>query len=157
MLAALLIMSSCANRKSIAPPPERIEYVKITEVLRDTIFYTLKDSSKAVFQLKTDAQGKITPIRESVMPGRKLAVPKVSIDGQNKLQISCEAQAEELFLQWKETYRDSVSKTVIHNPPLLIEKELSSWEKTLLFLGYLFIAAVLIGCYLLYKHYWPKQ
>lgn len=127
-----------------------------TVVIHDTIFQTLPDSSTAQFELiKDSSTGQIKPVLISAVPGRILQAPKVGIH-KNILTVDCKSEADKLFAQWKETYTDSVSKTIIIQPPKYIEKDLSLWQIIQIWFGRAFMIIVLIAMFLLFKRYWPK-
>lgn len=156
-LILILVLGSCGCSKNCQPEIQIVEKtVTKREIIHDTIFETAKDSSQAKFELVTDQKtGELKAVPIESTPGRILNTPKVNIKD-NVLTVDCEAEADKLFAQWKETYIDSVSKTTIYLPSKTIEKPLKKWQVVLMWLGGAFILIVIIALILLFKRYWPK-
>lgn len=158
-LLLILVLGSCGCSKKMIPETKTVEKtVTVREVIRDTVFVTEADSSSARFELITDTNnGTIKPVLIGQTPGRKMLVPKVQIRN-NVLTVDCKSEAEKLFAQWKDTYTDSVSKTVIQrNHTVEVEKDLSTWQHIQIWLGRAFIVVFIGLLYLMYKRYWPKS
>lgn len=143
-------LSSCKSA-SVVPPAtiETINTVTVKEVIRDTIFETQKDSSyyKAWLQCK-DGKVILTPnpfpkeSRAAAKAGKYLKIPKVIVQD-NILTVDCEAEAQKLFYEWKDVYRENM-KSVLQKIPYPVEKPLSWWQKTEIILGRLFLALIVI-------------
>lgn len=155
-LILILILGSCGCSKNCQPAIQIVEKtVTIREVVLDTTFTTAPDSSQAVFKLvadETTGSLKVEPLQSK--PGRILNAPKVNIKD-NILTVDCKSEADKLFAQWKVTYIDSVSKTTITLPSQPIDKPLTGFQKTLMWLGGAFILLVIIALILLLKRFWP--
>ncbi len=136
-------LSSCKST-SVVPPAttETTKTVTTKEVIRDTIFETQKDSSyyKAYIDCvngKVVIKGKIQNSK-----GNYLKPPKVDIQD-NTLTVNCEAEAQKLFAQWKDTYTKENAQT-IKKIPYPVEKPLTWRQKTQMLLGGIFLALIMI-------------
>ncbi|AOW09516.1 hypothetical protein [Flavobacterium gilvum] len=132
---------------SVVPPTttQTNSTVTVKEIIHDTVFEVKKDSSYYEAYLEC-VNGKVVinqPSKVKTKKGSYLKPPKVEIKD-NMLKVDCEAEAQKLFAQWKETYINKVIE-VIQKHPYIVEKELSWWQKTQIILGriFLFIAFLL--------------
>jgi len=138
-------LSSCKST-SVVPPAttETIKTVTIKEVIRDTVFEIKPDSSYYKAYLEC-VNGKVV-VKQDAKPiiksGKFLQPPKVSLKD-NILTIDCEAEAQKLFYQWKDVYRENM-KSVIQKIPYPVEKPLSWWQKTEIVLGRIFLGLIVI-------------
>jgi len=145
-LLPLLLMTSCRSYKPAVITEKTTE--KITETVHDTIFKTEKDSSS--YQALLDCiNGKVV-VKEvtKASPGKHLSAPKVKIVD-NKLDVDCEARAQELFASWKskETLKDAVIEK-----PVFIENELTFLEELQIWTGrILFCLLILIFIFWIVK------
>ena len=116
-LFVLLTMVSCGSSKPIVLQNETIK-TKI-ETVHDTVFKIEKDSSSIAALLECQ-NGKVV-IKNIVQSesGSKLKIPKVRIRD-NLLQVDCEAIAQQLFAQYKNTF-ESENKTE-QLPPIEVNK-----------------------------------
>lgn len=139
-------LSSCKST-SVVPPAttETTKTVTIKEVVRDTIFETKKDSSyyKAWLECKDgkvilSANNGFKPIGKK---GNYLKLPKVDVQD-NILTVNCEAEAQKLFAQWKDTYTQENTQT-IKKIPYPVEKPLTWWQKTEIILGRFFLGLII--------------
>lgn len=144
-LFVLLTMVSCGSSKPIVLQNETIK-TRI-ETVHDTVFRIEKDSS-SIQALIECINGK--PVLKEIVQsesGRTLKSPKIRFKD-NILRVSCEAEAQRLFAQYKDTY---VGETkTIQLPPIEVNK-LTDWQKlqitlfriyaglTLLIAGWVFI------------------
>lgn len=161
LIAALLL--SCKPREL----PKEKEVVTITktikEVLRDTLIQVQSDSSfydafiecqngKPVLLQKPN----FTTNEETylITSGKNLQPPTVFLSDTGKLKISCQYLANQLkiTLKEKQILEEKLSEKTFLPPPLLIEKQLSWWQKLWLNLGKLLSASLLI--YLIIKIPW---
>ncbi|GLB51709.1 hypothetical protein NBRC110019_07480 [Neptunitalea chrysea] len=112
----------------------------ITETVHDTVFQVEKDSS--YYRAYIDCvNGKPVLKDPESKPGRKLKEPKVNLDDQGNLNVDCEAEAEELFAQWKSTYEKEKIEIEV---PVIVPAELSWFQKLYLTMGKLFL--IIIAC-----------
>ena len=138
-------LSSCKSA-SVVPPAttETVQTVTIKEVIRDTVFEIKPDSSYYKAYLDC-VDGKVV-VKQNTKPilksGKFLQPPKVNLKD-NILTIDCEAEAQKLFYEWKDVYRENM-KSVIQKIPYPVEKPLSWWQKTEIILGRLFLVLILI-------------
>lgn len=156
LLFCLLVTTLVACKSTSVVPPTTIETtntVTKTEVIRDTVFTIQKDSSYYKAYLEC-VNGKvvISPrIKPESKKGKHLKPPKVNIKD-NIITVDCEAEAQKLFAQWKETYINTVFET-IREHPYIVEKELSWWQNAQIILGRLLILiAALIGLGFAFKN-----
>jgi hypothetical protein len=127
---------------------------KTTTVLtRDTVIKTEADSSfywawidcvngKPVLRRDTVySTSKLN--KETEKAGKYLKVPDVSLNG-NNLTVNCEAKAQELFKTWQQQYVSEHQTETITLPPVEVEKKLSWWQSTQIYLGRIFLAFLVI-------------
>ncbi|MEQ3500597.1 hypothetical protein ABMY20_12640 [Tenacibaculum sp. SSH1-16] len=164
----LFILVGCSSQKA---PVEttKTETNKITElIIRDTVFEVEKDSSfykswiecvnnKPVLKpLETaSTPTKETPVKETKKSGKYLKTPDVSLHG-NVLEVSCEAEAQRLFFQWKEKFvqeQKTITKTVVL-PPVEVPRELTWWQK--LWIGHGKTSAFVLLVWLVTKIQWKS-
>ncbi|WP_291122775.1 hypothetical protein [Flavobacterium sp. UBA6046] len=137
-------LSSCKSA-SVVPPAttETTKTITIKEVVRDTIFKTEKDSSYYKAYLNC-VNGKVV-VKQDTKPiiklGKFLQPPKVSLKD-NILTIDCKAEAQKLFAQWKDIYRENM-KSVLTTKYVEVEKPLTYWQKTEIILGRIFLGLIL--------------
>lgn len=145
----LLATTLVACKSAGVVPPTTIETtntVTKTEVVRDTVFKIQKDSSYYKAYLEC-VNGKVV-INPQAKPeskkGKHLKPPKVNIKD-NIITVDCDAEAQELFAQWKDIYIKE-HQLKIEKIPYPVPAQLSYWQKTQIILGRLLILiAVLIG------------
>jgi hypothetical protein len=122
-LFVLLTIVSCGSGKPIVLKNETTK-TKI-ETVHDTVFKIEKDSSSIAALLECiNGRAIIKNIVQSES-GSKLKIPKIRI-ADNVLRVDCEAEAQKLFAQYKNTY-ESESK-VIQLPPIQVNK-LTFWQQ----------------------------
>jgi predicted small lipoprotein YifL len=122
-LFVLLTMASCGSSKPIVLQNETIK-TRI-ETVHDTVFRIEKDSS-SIQALMECINGKPV-IKEIVQSksGRNLKSPTIGFKD-NLLRVDCEAEAQRLFAQYKDTY---VGETeTIQLPPIEVNR-LTFWQK----------------------------
>lgn len=137
-LFVLLAMASCGSGKTIVLQNETI--TEKIETVHDTVFRIEIDSSSIAALLECQ-NGKVVikNIVEST-PGRKLKIPKVSLSD-NVLKVDCEAEAEELFAQWKSTYISEVRKE--QTPPIEVNK-LTFWQELQIYLCWIYVCITIL-------------
>jgi len=138
VLTALLV--SCGSTKPVVVKNETVTTKTITETVHDTIFKIEKDSS--YYQALLDCQDGKVVVKNVIQsePGRNLKSPKVRVDN-NQLNVDCEAQAEELFAQWKSTH-ETDSITITKEVPV-VTNVLTWWQQTQIKLFWFFGAILL--------------
>lgn len=154
LMSATLLMS-CKPRE--LPKEKEVVTINktITEVRRDTIIQVEADSSfyEAMIECQNGRpvlrQPPKSPSNQSThkkASGKNLAAPKVNLDDAGKLKISCQYLANQLkiTLKEKQILEEKLSEKTITPPPLLIEKQLSWWQKLWLTLGKVLSASLLI-------------
>ena len=147
---SFLLLTSCGNNKEII----RNETVRIEkEIIHDTIFQTVADSSSFKALLKCDSSGNIYIVHSVSSSGKNMKAPEVTIRD-NILNIDCKAEAQKLFFQWKEKYK-SDTKTSIRT--IEVERKLTPWQLTQIWLGRILILLVIIACAALIAHYRHKK
>lgn len=123
----------CKTQKRVPTVIER----EVKVVVRDTVFQIEGDSSRVVALVKC-ADNKPVEIRQiKETAGTYLNVPKLVLND-NILTVDCEARAQELFAQWKETH--STEKTEV---PVYIN-ELTFWQEVQINLGRVFLLLALL-------------
>jgi predicted small lipoprotein YifL len=140
-LFVLLTIVSCGSGKPIVLQNETIK-TKI-ETVHDTVFTIEKDSSSIAALLEC-RNGKVV-IKNIVQSesGSKLKIPTVRIRD-NLLQVDCEAKAQKLFAQYKNTF-ESENKTV-QLPPIEVNKLTFLQELQInMFWVYTLIAVIIAG------------
>ena len=153
LIAALLL--SCKPRE-LPKEKEVVTITKtITEVKRDTIIQVKADSSfyeayiecqngKPILLQNPNFQSKEETFL--ITEGKYLQTPKVNLSDAGKLKISCQYLANQLkiTLKEKQVLEEKLTEKITVPPPLLIEKQLSWWQKLWLTLGKVFSASFLI-------------
>lgn len=122
-----MILVSCAGKKPVVVQNTLTTEKTITETVHDTVFKIEKDSS-SYNALLDCINGK--PVIKDVLrtePGRTLKSPKVRI-ADSLLQVDCEANAQELFAQWKSTYIKENKREVVSVP--VVTNKLTWWQET---------------------------
>lgn len=144
-LLVVLVGTFTACKSTNVPVPTNTEtssQVDTKIVLRDTIFKIEKDSSfyKALLECQ---EGKVV-VKSNLKTtkGKYLQSPKVVVKD-NYITVDCEAEAQKLFAQWKDVYK-SENKTTIQTNTVLVEKELTFWQKVQIWCGRIFLLLLLI-------------
>ena len=136
-------LTSCNVHKNCVTTPETIETIVEREVIiRDTVVLTEVDSSSVRIIIECDTI-KNEPIITSIktIGGNRLKPPEVLMNN-GVIDVNCKAEAEELFIQWKEEY---LSKQTTHTIPQLIEKPPSGWNTFLSWSGGIFWVITLLS------------
>jgi hypothetical protein len=136
-----ILLVSCVSTKPVVVKNDTTTIKTITETVHDTIFKIEKDSS--YYQALLDCQDGKVVVKNVIQsePGRNLKSPKVRIDN-NRLQVDCEARAQELFAQWKSTHQTEKSDAKEQIP--VITNVLTWWQQTQIKLFWLF-SIILLG------------
>jgi len=149
VLVGTLVGCKTAN---VLPPTiiEKTNTIIKKEVVHDTIFEIQKDSSyykawldcqdgKVVFKTNIDSQKPKIETKK----GNYLQPPKVNLKD-NILTVDCEAEAQKMYAKWKDTYilENKQSNTA---KPVLVERQLTWWQKFLMWCGRIFLIVVLIS------------
>lgn len=150
LLLFCFVMFSCASSvKALEPRTEIIKTITKTETIHDTVLKTTLDSTsyKALLECQNGKVIISQKAKISIKKGRFLAPPKIKIQD-NILTVDCQAKAQELFFKWKTSYtKEHLIKNTIK--PYLktqyVEKKLSYWQTSCLFMGRLFFAIISIG------------
>lgn len=145
----IMLLVSCGSKKPVVVKNETTTKDTITETVHDTIFKIEKDSS--YYQALLDCQDGKVVVKNVYQsePGRTLKSPKVRLEN-NILQVDCEAKAQELFANWKSTYKSKTS--VITKEVPVITNVLTWWQQTQIKLFRFFaIIALLLTIWLFIK------
>lgn len=136
-----ILLVSCRSTKPVVVKNETTTTKTITETVHDTIFKIEKDSS--YYQALLDCQNGKVVVKEVIQsePGRNLKSPKVRIDN-NKLEVDCEARAQELFAQWKSTHE--LDKIIITTDVPVYTNNLTWWQTTQIKLFRIFGIVILL-------------
>ena len=121
----------CKTQRRIPTVIER----EVKVVVRDTVFQIEKDSSRTI-AIVDCLEGKPAIRMCQETPGNYLNAPRLVLND-SILTVDCEARAQELFAQWKETH--STEKTEI---PVYIN-ELTFWQEVQINLGRAFLLLAL--------------
>ncbi len=143
-LLVVLVGTLVACKSTSVPVPTNSQtHTQETKIfVRDTIFKIEKDSSiyKALLECQ---EGKVVvKANTKTVKGKYLQPPKVIIKD-NYISVDCEAEAQKLFAQWKEVYQLK-KKTTIQTNTVLVEKELTFWQKVQIWCGRIFLLLLLI-------------
>lgn len=122
----------CKTQRRIPTVIER----EVKTVVRDTVFHVERDSSRVV-AIVDCLEGKPVMKMAKETAGNYLKAPKLVLND-SILTVDCEARAQELFAQWKETH--STEKTEI---PVYIN-ELTFWQEVQINLGRAFLLLALL-------------
>ena len=144
----LLATTLVACKSAGVVPPKTIETtntVTKTEVVRDTVFKIQKDSSYYKAYLEC-VNGKVVlnpQAKPEIKKGKHLKPPKVNIKD-NIITVNCEAEAQELFAQWKDIYMATNLQTTITNT-VEVERKLTWWQSFQIWCGRIFLAIALFS------------
>ncbi len=133
----VLLVWSCATSK-VKPQIEKetITKIEVVEIPRDTIINVPADSSlyKALIECQNGKPVIIDTVRE-VIKGKYIQPPKISIDS-NVISVVSKAEAQRLFLEWKEKYvKENTTTSEVITEVKEVEKPLNWWEVLWLNLG----------------------
>lgn len=144
---SLVVLASCGSSKP-STFENKTQTITIKETVHDTLFKIEKDSSSYRALLECQNGKVVLKNVTQAEPGRTLNSPKVRLDN-NQLQIDCEARAQELFAQWKNTFESNYVKKI--PPPIEIYK-LNWWQETQIkILRVIAILALFSGAWLFVK------
>jgi len=131
-----MLLVSCGSTKPVVVKNDTTTIKTITETVHDTIFKIEKDSS--YYQALLDCQDGKVVVKNVTQsePGRNLKSPKVRIEN-NKLEVDCEARAQELFAQWKSTHETELVFDTKQVP--FTTNHLTWWQETKIRLFWLFL------------------
>lgn len=127
-----LFLISCGSQKQ---PTVVTKTITVTEVVKDTVFKIKSDTIRVAYRVECPdgnpptlkPQTPQTPSKGNL--NGTLNTPDVRLQG-NELTIDCTTKAQELFAQWKEKH---VQERI--EVPVMVEKELSWWQKLYLSIG----------------------
>lgn len=142
---------SCGSQKPLVETKTVTE--RITETVHDTVFKVEADSSyyEAYIKCINNKPVLVEPLRSESKsnPGKLLMEPKVILKD-TIITVECETKAQELFAQWKSTYK---ATTIEIEKPVPVPAQLSYYQKTMIKLGWLLLLALLVAVgYLGYKN-----
>ncbi|KGO88384.1 hypothetical protein Q765_00240 [Flavobacterium rivuli WB 3.3-2 = DSM 21788] len=137
IMAAPLLLSGC---RTALPPEKESTVITVKETLHDTTFIDVPDSS-AVKALIECQNGK--PVLKQIInatPGRKLRAPTLTLKN-DTIGCDCRSDSLKLYAFWK-------SKQVTTNTekqiPVLVDKPLKWWQKTLIGMGFILLIMLLV-------------
>lgn len=143
-LFVVLVGTFTACKSTNVPLPTNTETTKEVDtkiVLRDTIFKTEKDSSYYKAWLECQEGKVVIKSKPQLTKGNYLKPPKVQLKD-NYLTVDCEAEAQKLFAQWKDVYKLENKTTIVTNT-VLVERQLTWWQKFQIWCGRIFITYVI--------------
>lgn len=126
LLFSIVVLASCGSSKPTTTE-NKTQTTTITETLHDTIFKVEKDSSFYEALLECRAGKVVVKNVTNATPGRNLKAPKVKIHN-NKLGVDCEARAQELLAQYKNTH--IANKEVVTKEKTIEVNKLTWWQQT---------------------------
>lgn len=142
-LSLILISFACNSPKPAIVDNTTTTTKTIQETIHDTVFKIEKDSStyKALLDCE-NGKVVIKNVSES-LPGRNLKSPRVRLTDNNKIQVDCEAKAQELFAKWKSTHeKETIYKEVKF--PIKVN-EITGWQGFQIWCGRLLLLGILVG------------
>lgn len=152
-VVSLVMLAGCKSSASSLPEPstEKVQDRKEVITIKDTVFIVKEDKSN--YQAYIDCvNGKPVITTPKAEKGNYLKKPKVTITG-NKLEVDCEAEAQKLFHQWKETYvQDTITTSA--KIPYAVKTPLTSFQIVQIWFGRVFmflLLAFIIAVVLRYK------
>jgi len=153
----LVLSVSCNSRKPVEP--EIITETKfIKEIVRDTVFDVQADSTyydawiecvKGKPVLREPKPNKTEPEnknKEAQKPEKALQKPSVTLDENGKLTVECYKEVEKVKAQLTDRYESLLKE---HQKPVYIEKDLTWYQETLMWIGG--ISLIIIGVILIIK------
>lgn len=143
-----LALASCGKSKQVFTAESHTERNERTEVIehdRDTTFNIPAETSTALIQATVQDDGSVQLNIIAQTSSESLDAPVLKPIGNNMFQVDCEKRAQELFAEWKERHETKtieVLKTETIAVP--VERELTFWQETLIFLGWLVVIALVV-------------
>lgn len=135
-------LTACKSTSvSLPTKTEVTNTITTKEVVRDTIFETKKDSSYYKAWLECQDGKVIIRDKPKTVNGKYLQPPKVIIKD-NYISVDCEAEAQKLFAQWKDIYRENL-KSVLTTNTVEVERQLTWWQNFQIWCGRVFLAIAL--------------
>lgn len=115
---------SCKTKYIQVPVKEKI-IETITETKHDTTLITKPDSTWYWAMIECINGKPVITQNKSSGKGPVLNPPKVNLDEKGNLDVSCEARAQELLLEWISKNKQTLTEKEV---PVYIEKPLSKWD-----------------------------
>lgn len=140
-----MLLVSCGVSKPIQSTSVDVNETSVIEIhKKDSVFETKEDSSTFSAELRIDSTGQVSLGNAKTTAGDHLEEPKVSIEG-NKITVDCHARAQKLFYEWKETFiKNQKTKTITNTITVEVEKELTNLQHTMIGMGWVLSACILI-------------
>lgn len=159
-LVLMVLLVSCKSRKPVEPDKiKETHYIK--EVVRDTVITVKADSTyyeawiecvngkpvlrepTAQYSEKVSAKVKQYPYSKESLPKvpyiKPLQKPKVSLDENGRLSVECKKEVEQIKAQLINKYENRIREL---EKMAFVEKDLKWWQKTLMWLGVVFLGLV---------------
>lgn len=135
IIASPFVLSGC---KAKLPSETQKSEVVITETLHDTVFTEVPDSSS--IQALIECQNNKPVIKQflTTEAGKRIRPPALTMKANDIIQCDCYADSLKLYAFWKS--KQSL-KTTETQKAVLIEKQLTWWQKTWIALGKILTAA----------------
>ncbi len=154
LLFSLVVLVSCGSSKPTTSE-NKTQTITVKETVHDTIFKIEKDSSS--YRALLECQNGKVVIKQVIQAetGRTLKSPKVRLDS-NELKIDCEAKAQELLAQYKNTHRTDATELVITKTITIEVNKLTFLQELQIYLGRIFLLFIFYWISkLVLKHYKP--
>lgn len=156
ILFCLVLLVSCKSRKPVEP--ERITDIRyVKEIVRDTVLTVKADSTfydawvecingKPVLKQPQKADQPQSKTKELA---KALQKPKVNLDENGKLTVECYKEVEQMKAQLTDKYESLLRE---HQKTVYVEKDLNWFQKTLMWLGGIFLAIIVVAIILKIKN-----
>jgi hypothetical protein len=147
LLISLVLLVSCKSRKPVEP--EKITDIRfIKEIVRDTVLTVKADSTfydawiecingKPVLK----EPKKQEPVPHKPESPKALQKPKVNLDENGKLTVECYKEVETIKAQLTDKYERLLRE---HQKTVYIEKDLTWYQKSLMWMGVAFLAFIVL-------------
>lgn len=156
ILFCLVLLVSCKSRKPLEP--ERITDIRyVKEIVRDTVLTVKADSTfydawiecingKPVLR---EPQKADQPKSKTKEPAKALQKPKVNLDENGKLTVECYKEVEQMKAQLTDKYESLLRE---HQKTVYVEKDLNWFQKSLIWMGGIFLACIVVAIILKIKN-----
>lgn len=162
LLFCSVLLVSCNSRKPLEP--ERITETRtVTKIIRDTMIQVQADSTyydawiecvngkpvlKEPVPAQSDRQNNVSTPGKGSPAQKALQKPKVTLDENGKLTVECYKEVEKVKAQLIHYYEEKLKE---HRQPVYIEKPLTWYQKSLMWLGGIFLILIAITIIIKFK------
>jgi len=142
LVLAALVFTSCR----VVEPTIITDHIRdtVTEVHHDTLAYTKPDSASINALLRCDSLGNVYVAEITRLKSGKATTQTFKLKD-NKLSVDCKVDSMAVYLKIAKVYKTSERSKVSQPAPVIIDKPLSWWAKTINILGYIMLGVIVAG------------